>query len=64
MLTVTVAVSVAAPLSSGSATVMLALSPFSNKVALPSFTATLAALRLPGSLMVEMNSDRVFDVTL
>ena len=64
VLTVTVADSVCAPLSSGSATPMLALPAFSTRMALPSFTVTALALTLPGSLTVEMKSERVFDTTL
>ena len=55
---------VVAPLSSGSAKVMLALDAFRTSVVEPSLTVTLLAVILPGSLMDEMNRSRVPRVTL
>ena len=62
--TVTVTTMVVAPLSSGSAKVMLALDAFRTSVVEPSLTVTLLAVILPGSLMDEMNRSRVPRVTL
>ena len=63
-LTVTVALRVEAPLSSGSAMAMLALVALRVSVALPSLTVTLLAVMLPGSLILETNSGLVLEVTL
>ena len=61
---VTVAVRLVAPLSSGSAITMFALPALSNRVAEASATVTLFALIEPGSLIEETNTDRVARTTL